>query len=130
MASVYVDGEYFGSIIDSNMLLHEGLLTIGKSELMKLPLGASKLLLAFDDGDVELTIYITDTENEPPGEIGDADLDGEVTILDATLIQRYLVDLDPLTKIAQYLADTDGDGEITVLDATLIQRYLAGLTTM
>ena len=58
---------------------------------------------------------------------GDADADGEVTILDATHIQRYLVGLDSdKHRIIDVLGDVDADGEASVLDATQIQRYLAG----
>lgn len=54
---------------------------------------------------------------------GDADGDGEVTILDATVIQRRLVEL--LTpSFDERAADVDGDG-LNIVDATLIQRYLA-----
>ena len=66
---------------------------------------------------------------DEPGEdvmIGDADLDGEVTILDATTIQRHLVGL-PVENFSEAAADADGDGEVTILDATTIQRYLVGL---
>lgn len=127
MASVYLDDEYYGSIIESNMIFHEGLLTIGKSELRDLPLGANKLRLAFDDGDREITLYVTDNENDPIGQIGDADQDGVVTILDATAIQRYLSDIISFNKIQQYLGDPDYDGSVTILDATRVQRYLAGI---
>ena len=58
---------------------------------------------------------------------GDANGDGEVDILDATHIQRWLVGLDSSPSgIIEVLGDADGDGETTVLDATVIQRYLAG----
>ena len=58
--------------------------------------------------------------------IGDADGDGQVTIVDATWIQRYLVSftLDFFDEVA---ADVDGDGEVSILDATWIQRYLADI---
>jgi len=128
MASVYLDDEYYGSIIESNMIFHEGLLTIGGSELWRMERGAHKLTLVFEDGSVDIALNITDTANEPMGRIGDADLDGEVTIIDATLIQRYLACLDDMDRIQRYLADTDGDGEITILDATAIQRWLAFLS--
>ena len=59
--------------------------------------------------------------------IGDVDKDGEVTIVDATMIQRYLVSLAKLDADAIKAADTDGDGEVTIVDATMIQRWLAGL---
>ena len=129
MASVDLDGEYYGSIIESNMVFHEGLLTIGGSELRSMPLGANKLTLRFDDGEVDVILNITDRENEPMSVIGDPDQDDEVTILDATLIQRSLADLAELSKIQQYLADADGDGDVSVLDATAIQRWLADLPT-
>ena len=127
MASVYLDDEYYGSIIESNMIFHEGLLTIGGSELRRMELGTHKLTLAFDDGSVDITLNITNTENEPMGRIGDVDLDGEVTIIDATKIQRYLADINDLDRIQRFLADTDGDGEVSILDATAIQRRLASL---
>ena len=58
---------------------------------------------------------------------GDTDLDGDVSILDATLIQRFLAGLDTLTVEQKLAADVDGDGDVTIIDATLIQRWLAGI---
>lgn len=60
---------------------------------------------------------------------GDADGDGEVTILDATLIQRILAGLekDPDDKTRQRAAV--GGEEIDILGATCIQRSIAGLRT-
>jgi hypothetical protein len=60
--------------------------------------------------------------------LGDADGDGEVTAVDATVIQRSLMDLGKLSDQQVKAADVDGDGEVTIVDATLIQRYLAGMT--
>ena len=54
---------------------------------------------------------------------GDADGDGTVTILDATAIQRKLVQL-PIPKFNEKAADVDGEG-LDITDATKIQRYLA-----
>lgn len=72
--------------------------------------------------------------------IGDADFDGKVTILDATHIQRALVNLDDLegcyvlgegmANMRCPVADADSDGKITILDATRIQRVLAGICDM
>ena len=62
---------------------------------------------------------------EEPRLLGDADGDGEVSILDATAVQRYLADMDG--EIVAELADVDCDGEIDVTDATFIQRWLADL---
>ena len=54
---------------------------------------------------------------------GDADGDGTVTILDATVIQRRLVEL-PTPSFDKRAADVDSDG-LNITDATWIQRYLA-----
>ena len=59
--------------------------------------------------------------------LGDADLDGEVTVLDATAIQRSLAGIAELAPEAMAAADADGDREVAILDATAIQRRLAGL---
>ena len=58
---------------------------------------------------------------------GDTDGDGEVTILDATGIQRNLADLAHTGSYNEDCADYDCDGVVTILDATAIQRDLAGL---
>lgn len=55
--------------------------------------------------------------------LGDADLDGEVTILDATAIQRYDVNQLKLSDTATNLSDVDRDSSATVVDATWIQRW-------
>lgn len=59
--------------------------------------------------------------------LGDVDLDGKVTILDATMIQRYLAKLSELNSVQLANADTDKDGNVSILDATRIQRYIAKL---
>lgn len=56
--------------------------------------------------------------------IGDADYDRELTIYDATIIQRYLAGLNN-QKIDEFLCYVDDDDEISILDATVIQCYLA-----
>lgn len=54
---------------------------------------------------------------------GDADGDGDVAIMDVTVIQRKLVDLE-VPYFDERAADVDGD-ELSITDATWIQRYLA-----
>ena len=56
--------------------------------------------------------------------IGDADYDRELTIYDATIIQRYLAGLNN-QKIDEFLCYVDDDDEISILDATAIQLKLA-----
>ena len=57
--------------------------------------------------------------------LGDADGDEVVTILDATMIQRTLVNL-PVIAFIEKAADIDGNG-LDITDATHIQRYLADI---
>lgn len=60
--------------------------------------------------------------------LGDSDGDGNVTILDATGIQRHLASLTT-TSFNENAADVDQDNSVTILDATAIQRHLADLPT-
>ena len=69
-----------------------------------------------------------ETEKQSVNLLGDADLDGGVTIVDATVIQRYDVHLVDLTDKQLLAADVDGDDEVTILDVTWIQRWLASLS--
>ncbi len=59
--------------------------------------------------------------------LGDTDLDGEVTILDATAIQRYIADYS-VSTFDGICADADLDGLISIVDATSIQRFVADYT--
>lgn len=58
--------------------------------------------------------------------IGDADLDGEVSILDATEIQLHLASLVEFTDEQLKLADIDFFKGVNILDVTSIQLKLAG----
>ena len=120
IGSVSVDGSYLGSIIESNMLLHEGMMNIGRSELYNLSLGTHDLLLTFDDGDLSVTLNVYE-----PYLIGDADGNGKITIADVTKLQRVLAEFesDEDGTIARR-CDVDGGG-LSISDATAIQRYLA-----
>ena len=63
---------------------------------------------------------------DEPIYLGDVDGDGDVSIIDATLIQRHIASI-PVFAYNESVADTDGDGSVTILDVTMIQRWLAGL---
>ena len=58
---------------------------------------------------------------------GDADCDGEVTIADATAIQRTLASftVDSFNKKS---ADVNGNGIVDILDAAFVRRWLASLS--
>ncbi len=66
------------------------------------------------------------TAPEPSYTLGDVDLDGEISVLDASAIQLYLVDKLDLTDTQKLSADTDKDNTVSVLDASSIQLYLVG----
>ncbi len=59
--------------------------------------------------------------------LGDVNINGEVTILDATFIQRHLAKLETLNDEQLKRADTDKNGNITIKDATQIQMLIAKL---
>ena len=67
------------------------------------------------------------TEAKPDFIWGDVDGDGELTILDATAVQRYLAELTTLDADAIKRGKVNGDDDLTILDATSIQRKLAEL---
>ncbi len=123
IASVNMDNNYFGSIIESNMVFHEGALTIGKSELVKLPIGQHKMRLVFDDGVLNVDLRITDVNNP---QTGDVNRDETITVSDVTAIQRHLATLETLSDLQLGLADTNGDNVVDVKDAGHLQKYIAG----
>ena len=96
-------------------------------------------LIGYDVEPTDLLDYYLNTESDDiggtfvikeltlsAGVLGDVDGDGEMTIIDATMIQRYLADLCDFDARQLSVGDTDHDGEITILDCTRIQRILAG----
>ena len=65
----------------------------------------------------------------PNVKLGDVDGDGNIAVMDATLIQRYLAQLDVLTDAQFAAADVNKDLEVNVMDATIIQRFVAKIIT-
>lgn len=61
--------------------------------------------------------------------LGDVNSDGDVTIDDVTLIQKYLVSVSDFTIAQKKFADVNNDGEVNIDDVTMIQKYLAGIIT-
>lgn len=57
---------------------------------------------------------------------GDVNLDGEVSLLDAVLLQKYLVTIETLTSQQKTAGDMDENGSVTVLDLTLLKKTLKG----
>ena len=71
------------------------------------------------------------TDPEPPHGrwvlIGDANLDGKVTISDVTDIQRHCAEVARLKGDALITADADADGYVDIKDATNIQAFVVEL---
>ena len=57
--------------------------------------------------------------------LGDVDSDGEVTVMDALAMQKYVAD-KPVSNFNEAVADINNDGEINITDTILIQKYTAG----
>lgn len=67
---------------------------------------------------------------EPPVLLGDADGNGEVDLVDATVIQRHTTMIAvPYDEAQLMCADIDDDGSLTIVDATFIQRYATKVQT-
>lgn len=61
--------------------------------------------------------------------IGDVDFDGEITIKDATCVQKVMAGINEKTDSFDYIADVTGDGKVDIRDVTTIQRYINGNIT-
>lgn len=57
--------------------------------------------------------------------VGDIDKDGEISIIDGSLLQLYLAELSLLSDGALLRGDMDLDGDTGVMDVTHLQRFLA-----
>ncbi len=61
---------------------------------------------------------------------GDIDGDGELSVYDATIIQRYEAGMTVKSDAEMILhADVNGDGATDIFDATYVQRYLVSMDT-
>ena len=115
----------------------------------------NKKIYTFKEAEIYATDYLKDFLDNHRNEVGhyytvykcgDMDLDDEVSIIDATIIQcalaqtgefpwydahreQYNKEYDGTHYIAKvyYVSDFDFDGERSVLDATAIQMHLAGI---
>lgn len=78
-----------------------------------------------------ITVWKSDTI--PANQKGDIDLDGSISIKDATVLQKHLccfldaadVELiDEADAKSMEIADIDGNGKLNIKDVTALQRYL------
>ena len=75
------------------------------------------------DNSQSYTLISTTEEN--PFLMGDSNLDGIVSIKDASDIQKAAIGLINLNSMSKKVGDVNGDGKLTVSDTTCIQRYLS-----
>ena len=68
-------------------------------------------------------------EAEAEHSSSDANGDGDISILDAIMIQKHIVNIITLEGDALAAADTDGSGDVSVLDAIRIQKYIVNIIT-
>lgn len=57
----------------------------------------------------------------------DVNMDGVINVVDATLVQKYVVGFEEFDDYTFKIADTNGDGTISVIDATNIQKKIVNL---
>ncbi|MBQ1977630.1 MAG: hypothetical protein II225_02665, partial [Ruminococcus sp.] len=67
------------------------------------------------------------SKNSDATKIGDVDMNGHISIKDATLIQKFLTSLVDLSDYQLCVADADNSGDVNVKDVTMIQKILAGV---
>lgn len=60
--------------------------------------------------------------------LGDVNFDGVVNVVDATLVQKYVVERVTLNNEQLSVADIDKNGIVSVSDATVIQKLAVGRT--
>ena len=65
------------------------------------------------------------TVNTKPILIGDINKDGRINVLDETVLQKYLTEINTLDETEMLLADLDNSGVVNVNDLTYMQLYLS-----
>lgn len=83
------------------------------------------LPVSSDVKDYEIVLFGPEKTNKK----GDVDGDGEVTVDDATAIQKYAVEFLEFDSEQIAAADVDGDGKVSIGDVTIIQKYIADIIT-
>ena len=78
-----------------------------------------------DDSCIAYDVEVLSYGNVPNKDLlGDVDSSGNITVMDATCIQKYIANLTTLTPEQIKVADYNGDNSVNVMDATLIQKHL------
>lgn len=93
-----------------------------------------------ENGTYEISVTVTDaqgntctstkkfvigtSQQENEYSIGDVNLDGNISVFDATEIQKHCAELTILSEVQLKVADVDGNGKIDIVDASEIQKML------
>ncbi|MDR0914378.1 MAG: S8 family serine peptidase [Oscillospiraceae bacterium] len=95
------------------------------------PAGYIKKVFLKNETVENLTLVDGDTINFTaqylPGIMGDANLDFDLSVSDATEIQMHLAYMLQISEEGMYLADVNFNGRIDIDDATTIQKILSGM---
>lgn len=82
----------------------------------------------FSDGDSTVVFnyidYVPTMFRAPEGDVND---DGEVSIIDATVLQRFFAAMVQLDEEHEARGDYDGDGSTEIPDVTMLQRFFADM---
>ncbi len=76
-------------------------------------------------GDTADKSIVINVGGDPTIKLGDADMDGDITIYDSAIIQKYLCKWITEDQINLINADVDKSGDVDIYDAELIQKKLA-----
>jgi len=118
----------------------DGIIAVLEFELYDIEVGDYAVAVTFDTEDIANGIVPVAFEKNA-GKIsvlsfiyGDADGNGRVTLIDATIVARFAagwsfeaIPLNPATFI-EAACDVDLSGRVTLIDATIIARHAAGWT--
>ena len=58
---------------------------------------------------------------------GDMNVDGDIDVTDATIIEKYLANTITLSNAQQLLGDANYDGRISIQDATYVRKLAANI---
>lgn len=128
--SISANDNYLISIQENVMFDDNGIATIQVSSLLP---GESIISYTIDGTTISGKIKVESTIDEAVMVdylLGDADGNGDVDIVDATFIQRYLAQIEtPYTKAELIRGDVDDSGDLEIIDVTAIQYYLVYMNT-
>ncbi len=129
-------------LMDSSGNTLQSVANIGGSSLEKFTFdisSAGTYYLASESSGINLYYAYLDVEetgdddngntDTTAGVKGDANGDGKVNAMDATLVARHAVGTYTLSDEALALCDVNADGKINAMDATLIARFAIGQIT-